>query len=398
MTVLQPQVKPRYRHVRSGLDNAVKQAEERNLHDMFTVDADCHISEPFKIIADYVDAPYKEIFINEPDDDPFIRSRSEGHVEGKYTLSETHYRTGKRKRTEISYPKQQKPDELIDLYTKRMYDLGIKRSIIFPTPLLALTMDPRPDFEVAVQNAYIDFMLDHFLGKYKEILSPVCVPLNIPSKAVDLIERVAREKGIIGVMVPSMSKEMAGSPSWDPIFEAAQRFGLPLCMHGTNYVGDDGFLKFFRGLDKFVGIHSLSRPVTCAMQVASMIFNGVPERFPKLKIVIIEAGVTWIPWAMERYDSVYLLRKEDCPLLTKMPSDYIRENFYFTSQPLEYAPSSDLEYSFKKFDAENHLLYASDYPHWDFDVPSVIYDLPFLSEDAKRKILGENARKLFKIN
>ena len=100
---------------------------------------------------------------------------------------------------------------------------------------------------------------------------------------------------------------------------------------------------------------------------------------------------------MDRFDSVYLLRKEDCPLLTRMPSEYLKD-FYFTSQPLEYAPSFDLEYCFNKFGAEDHLLYASDYPHWDFDTPSTVYDTPFLSDRAKRKILGENARKLFKIN
>jgi predicted TIM-barrel fold metal-dependent hydrolase len=48
--------------------------------------------------------------------------------------------------------------------------------------------------------------------------------------------------------------------------------------------------------------------------------------------------------------------------------------------------------------AESQLLYASDYPHWDMDLPSTIYDLPFLSQQAKRNILGESARKLFKLD
>jgi len=60
--------------------------------------------------------------------------------------------------------------------------------------------------------------------------------------------------------------------------------------------------------------------------------------------------------------------------------------------------TKDREAAFKMIGAEDHLLYASDYPHWDMDVPSVIYDLPFLSMTAKKKILGENAAKLFKIN
>jgi predicted TIM-barrel fold metal-dependent hydrolase len=47
--------------------------------------------------------------------------------------------------------------------------------------------------------------------------------------------------------------------------------------------------------------------------------------------------------------------------------------------------------------AENQLLYASDWPHWDFDLPSTIFDLPFLSDQAKRNILGENAIRLFNL-
>jgi len=56
-----------------------------------------------------------------------------------------------------------------------------------------------------------------------------------------------------------------------------------------------------------------------------------------------------------------------------------------------------LEVTLKMIKAETQLLYASDYPHWDMDLPSTIYDLPFLSETAKRNILGENARRLFNL-
>jgi predicted TIM-barrel fold metal-dependent hydrolase len=80
-----------------------------------------------------------------------------------------------------------------------------------------------------------------------------------------------------------------------------------------------------------------------------------------------------------------------------MPSEYMKE-FYYSSQPLERPTNiRDLEWIFKAFDAENHLMYASDYPHWDFDTPSAIYDLPFLSREAKEKILGQNAKKLFRL-
>ena len=100
---------------------------------------------------------------------------------------------------------------------------------------------------------------------------------------------------------------------------------------------------------------------------------------------------------MHRLDSEYLMRRTEAPLLKGRPSEYIND-FYYTTQPLEHpAKVEDQEKIFSMFDAENHVLYASDYPHWDFDVPSVVYDLPFLSKTAKKKILGENARKFFRM-
>jgi predicted TIM-barrel fold metal-dependent hydrolase len=72
---------------------------------------------------------------------------------------------------------------------------------------------------------------------------------------------------------------------------------------------------------------------------------------------------------------------------------------YYSSQPLEVPDDLDvLEMTFKMIKAETQLLYASDYPHWDMDLPSQIYDLPFLDEKAKRNILGENARRLFNLD
>jgi len=70
---------------------------------------------------------------------------------------------------------------------------------------------------------------------------------------------------------------------------------------------------------------------------------------------------------------------------------------YYTSQPLEAGDSHLLKMTMKAIDAGNQVLYASNYPLPDMDVPSVIWDLDFLDEQQKRNILGENARKLFKL-
>jgi hypothetical protein len=100
---------------------------------------------------------------------------------------------------------------------------------------------------------------------------------------------------------------------------------------------------------------------------------------------------------MQRLDDQYLMRQSEAPLLKRMPSDYMRENCWYTSQPMERSNLKALELTFEMINAESQLLYSSDWPHFDFDTPATIFDLPFLSETAKRNILGLNAARLFNL-
>ena len=85
-------------------------------------------------------------------------------------------------------------------------------------------------------------------------------------------------------------------------------------------------------------------------------------------------------------------------MLKKLPSDYMRD-MYYTTQPMEMPDNIELlETTFRAINAETQLLWSSDYPHWDMDIPSVIWDLPFIGEEAKRDILGGTAQKIFNID
>ncbi|MCI2417390.1 amidohydrolase family protein [Saccharopolyspora sp. K220] len=88
------------------------------------------------------------------------------------------------------------------------------------------------------------------------------------------------------------------------------------------------------------------------------------------------------------------MRQSAAPLLRQLPSDYMRQ-MYYTSQPMEITDVNLLESTFRAMDAPNTLLYSSDWPHWDFDLPGRVMAIPFLDEVAKHNILGGNARKLF---
>src|SRR3546814_11176609 len=92
-----------------------------------------------------------------------------------------------------------------------------------------------------------------------------------------------------------------------------------------------------------------------------------------------------------------MMRTSEAPGLKKLPSEYMKD-MYYSTQPCESMHPDALEQTFAMIDAENTLLYASDYPHWDMDVPSVIYDLPFLNDTQKHKILGETTTEVLGID
>jgi predicted TIM-barrel fold metal-dependent hydrolase len=131
--------------------------------------------------------------------------------------------------------------------------------------------------------------------------------------------------------------------------------------------------------------------------VPSFIFEGVFDRFPKLKIGLIEQSWSWAMSYAWRLDQAYDVLRAEVPHLTKKPSEYMAEHFWYTTQPAEEPERMEwiddvigmLEGSFGQ-----RLMYASDYPHWDFDEPTFGVP-PSLSLEQRRRILGETAHEFF---
>jgi hypothetical protein len=149
-------------------------------------------------------------------------------------------------------------------------------------------------------------------------------------------------------------------------------------------------------INRFIGMHAISFVHFSILHMTNWVLNGLPERFPKLKLIWIESGLAWVPFLMQRLDSEFLMRSSEAPLLKRRPSEYMREMF-FTSQPLETSNLDLTEATFKAVNAESQLLFSSDWPHWDFNPPNSITNLPFLSKQQKRNILGLNAARLFNL-
>jgi predicted TIM-barrel fold metal-dependent hydrolase len=133
--------------------------------------------------------------------------------------------------------------------------------------------------------------------------------------------------------------------------------------------------------------------------LSDMIVQGIPVRHPDLQIVIQEGGVGWIPFMMRRLDNEYLNHRSDAPMLEEMPSDYIRRQFYFTTQPFEGQQEPDyVKYMIDLIGVDN-ILFSTDYPHFDFDNTEAIMNrLSQLPPEDQKNIMGSTAMDLFNIN
>jgi predicted TIM-barrel fold metal-dependent hydrolase len=141
----------------------------------------------------------------------------------------------------------------------------------------------------------------------------------------------------------------------------------------------------------------VSFPVGIFVQFSNMIFQGVPERFPKLRFAFLEIGCTWLPYWLDRMDEHWEKRgKIETPLLTQRPSDCVRQRPIFFSLESEEAL---LPETFR-YVGDNHFLYATDIPHWDTEFPENLHRIQKrkdLSEETKNKLLYQNAKTLYAI-
>ena len=176
-----------------------------------------------------------------------------------------------------------------------------------------------------------------------------------------------------------------------PLYAAIQATGKPLGFHSGFHWGDQSMQQ----CNRFISMHAISFVHFNLVHLTNWIINGIPERFPKLKVIWIESGLAWVPFLMQRLDSEYMMRSSEAPLLRRRPSEYMRRHVLHEPAAGDARNLKLTEATFEAINAETQLLFASDWPHWDFDLPSTITTLPFLSEQAKRNILGLNAARLF---
>ncbi len=277
----------------------------------------------------------------------------------------------------------------LTLVGRALESIGIDIQILFPQPMLEIGTHPNAEIEIQLVTAYNRWFTERILAHDPRIKSMLPLPFVSPEACLRTIREFAGKPGVVGFLITSQRQIGVYRPEYFPVYRELEERGLPLGFHA-------GFDPIGRQVNRFISVHALSFVACNMVHLTNWVMNALPERFPKLNVIWIESGLAWLPFIMQRLDHEFLMRQSDAPLLQKLPSDYMRD-MYYTSQPMEATNMRLLQATLEAINAETQLLYSSDWPHWDFDVPGKIAGLPFLSEQAKRNILGETARKLFRL-
>ena len=334
----------------------------------FTViDADGHLTDTDSAIAPYLDEPFRSRHC------PF-------HVQDNWDR-------GLRGRLGENAPDA-------ETWITAMDREGIDIAVLYPTAALAIGAVREADFAAALCRAYNDFVHDRFVKQSGRLKGVAIVPFQNVPEAVKEIHRAATKLGMIGVMLPAIGLRLPlGREEYWPIYEAAERLNVALAVHA----GPRGASQFGLDLfDRFIEVHTICHPFGQMAQLTSIFCNGIPEKFPRLRLAFLEAGCGWVPYWMERLDEEYEKRSEEVLLLRAKPSEYMRSGrIFYSFEPDE----KSLPYVLSQM-GEDVLLYASDFPHWDSNYPhsvKKVVERQDISDRQKQKVLAENARHLYNL-
>jgi predicted TIM-barrel fold metal-dependent hydrolase len=244
--------------------------------------------------------------------------------------------------------------------------------------------DVQPEFVSALASAYNDWQIDKWLDVEPRLRGSVHVTLDDPIASAREIDRVAAHPQIVQVFLPTLTNTRYGDPRYRPIFEAAVRNNLVVSFHhGGSTETAIGYPRYI------VEWHALAQPQAAQSQLASLIFSGLFDEHPELKVVFMETGVAWLPPFMWRIDQQYRELRSEVPWVKRLPSDHVRDNVRLTTQPMSDIKPSDMVALIEMANIERVYMYSSDYPHYDADSASVLSK--HFPEDLKQRIRYRNA-------
>lgn len=296
---------------------------------------------------------------------------------------------------EQQFPMDGTPADLLAYFQKEHLDkYRVEHAILTGLGDYAIQTTPDADYAAALCTAYNNYLIDHYISGDPRVKGSIMIPKQDPLLAAKEIDRIGGHPGIVQVISSNGAEKPYGHRFYYPIYEACERHGLPFAVHvsmegiGINHPPTGaGYVNHYIE-------YRMARTQIMMAHLASMIFEGVFQRFPSLKFVMIETGILWIAPYIWRMDQDWKALRSQTPWVKEPPSEIVRKHVRFTSQPIEIPPDESLFLPLlKSMYGDTNLCFASDYPHWDFDHP--FKSFPKLDDELKDRIFYNNAAELY---
>ena len=248
-----------------------------------------------------------------------------------------------------------------------------------------------PDLSGAMCRATNEWQAHDLVAREGRFRASICVPYEDTAASVAEIERLAGRREFCQVLILGRTGEGLGTQRYRPIFRVAAAAGLPVSVHAFGYGGgpvtSGGWPSFY--IEEMTG-HAQAAQA----QVTSMVVEGLFEELPTLKVLMVEAGFAWLPALAWRLDRNWRVLRTETPHLRMAPSEYIRRNVWLTTQPMEEPEPRAHVLDAIGWIGWDRLLFATDYPHWDFDDPAQALPAGVDAADRERFFIG-NAREVY---
>ena len=373
----------------------------------FIVDMDSHVMEPPDLWQNYLEPRYRDRAIH-------IRRNSDGIeelvVDDKVLLKGRLAALGG-----VELPAQTlftQPDvpylegcPLASYDTQARIELldewGVDAAVVFPTIGILWDKEDDPELAMAYARAYNNWQWDFASPALDRILPIAHIPLYDVDLALEELQRCLKLgfKGMFMAPEPVCGKRPS-HPDFDPLWQELVDADLPVCVHLI--------VRFTRALNlsatswwdsekepmNTVFSFALGGTMQLIPATAALICDGLFDRFPKLKVAIVESGAGYASYLMDRLDEKYD-RFGELTNLKRRPSEYMRENFWFVMDPSERSIDAQCDLL-----GEDHFLWGSDYPHIDSHIGAIaeVHEaLGPMSEHRRNLVLGGNAVKLFNL-
>jgi predicted TIM-barrel fold metal-dependent hydrolase len=279
----------------------------------------------------------------------------------------------------------------VEALVERVLDPGNVRYVVLNC-LSTFDTTRNPYFEAALARAVNDWLHSEWLERDDRLRASLVVPTLDADAAVAEIERLGDHPGFVQVLLPVRSDTPYGNVRYHRLYEAAARHDLVVGVHAWGRTGlsptASGFSRYY--LQDYLSNSQL----LVQAHLMSLVAEGVFDRFPTLRVALLECGFSWLAPLLWRFDKDWKGVWREVPWVNRKPSAYVRRHVRATIEPAQLpADPAQVAEVAEILGARELLLYASDYPHDHGDGPRRLLDA--LDAGAREAILAGNAAELY---